>query len=68
MLNTEKNRRRGDIPDIRHLAAIELRQAFGAVSQEAVLFAGTLYESEPNGGFSGGSHERSECYAATTTC
>ena len=35
--------------DIRHLAANELRQAFGVVPQETVLFAGTLYESEPSG-------------------
>jgi subfamily B ATP-binding cassette protein HlyB/CyaB len=33
--------------DIRHLAANELRQTFGVVPQETVLFAGTLYENEP---------------------
>ncbi|MCF8198717.1 MAG: peptidase domain-containing ABC transporter [Sulfuritalea sp.] len=31
--------------DIRHLAANELRQAFGVVPQETVLFAGTLYDN-----------------------
>jgi subfamily B ATP-binding cassette protein HlyB/CyaB len=31
--------------DIRHLAANELRHAFGVVPQETVLFAGTLYDN-----------------------
>ncbi|MDK9712929.1 MAG: peptidase domain-containing ABC transporter [Sulfuritalea sp.] len=31
--------------DIRHLAANELRQTFGVVPQETVLFAGTLYDN-----------------------
>jgi subfamily B ATP-binding cassette protein HlyB/CyaB len=31
--------------DIRHLAANELRLAFGVVPQETVLFAGTVYEN-----------------------
>jgi len=31
--------------DLRHLSANELRQAFGVVLQETVLFAGTLYEN-----------------------
>ena len=31
--------------DIRHLAANELRQTFGVVPQETVLFAGTIYEN-----------------------
>ena len=31
--------------DIRHLAANELRQAYGVVPQETVLFAGTLYDN-----------------------
>ena len=31
--------------DIRHLAANELRSAFGVVPQETVLFAGTLYDN-----------------------
>ena len=35
--------------DTRHMAANELRATFGVVPQETVLFAGTLYESEPSG-------------------
>lgn len=31
--------------DIRHLAANELRQAFGVVPQETVLFSGTIYDN-----------------------
>jgi subfamily B ATP-binding cassette protein HlyB/CyaB len=31
--------------DIRHLAANELRQTYGVVPQETVLFAGTLYDN-----------------------
>ena len=31
--------------DIRHLAANELRSAFGVVPQETILFAGTLYDN-----------------------
>jgi len=31
--------------DIRHLAANELRQTFGVVPQETVLFSGTLYDN-----------------------
>ena len=31
--------------DIRHLAANELRSAFGVVPQETVLFSGTIYEN-----------------------
>lgn len=34
-----------DGKDIRHLAANELRNTFGVVPQETVLFAGTLYEN-----------------------
>ena len=34
-----------DGKDIRHLAANELRQTFGVVPQETVLFAGTLYDA-----------------------
>jgi len=34
-----------DGKDIRHLAANELRSAFGMVPQETVLFAGTLYDN-----------------------
>ena len=34
-----------DGKDIRHLAANELRQTFGVVPQETVLFAGTLYDN-----------------------
>ena len=34
-----------DGKDIRHLAANELRQVFGVVPQETVLFSGTLYEN-----------------------
>jgi subfamily B ATP-binding cassette protein HlyB/CyaB len=34
-----------DGKDIRHLAANELRQAFGVVPQETVLFSGTLYDN-----------------------
>ncbi len=34
-----------DGKDIRHLAANELRSAFGVVPQETVLFAGTLYDN-----------------------
>lgn len=34
-----------DSKDIRHLAANELRQTFGVVPQETVLFAGTLYDN-----------------------
>jgi subfamily B ATP-binding cassette protein HlyB/CyaB len=34
-----------DGKDIRHLAANELRQTFGVVPQETVLFAGTLYDT-----------------------
>jgi ATP-binding cassette, subfamily B, bacterial HlyB/CyaB len=34
-----------DGKDIRHLAANELRAAFGVVPQETVLFAGTLYDN-----------------------
>ena len=41
--------------DIRHLAANELRQCFGIVPQETVLFSGTIYENliaaSPNAGF-----------------
>ena len=41
--------------DIRHLSANELRQYFGVVPQETVLFAGTIYENliaaNPNAGF-----------------
>jgi subfamily B ATP-binding cassette protein HlyB/CyaB len=41
--------------DIRHLAANELRQAYGVVPQETVLFAGTLYDNlvmaHPHAGF-----------------
>ena len=41
--------------DIRHFAANELRQYFGVVPQETVLFAGTIYENliaaNPNAGF-----------------
>jgi subfamily B ATP-binding cassette protein HlyB/CyaB len=41
--------------DIRHLAANELRRAFGVVPQETVLFAGTLYDNlamaQPHAGF-----------------
>ena len=41
--------------DVRHLAANELRQYFGVVPQETVLFAGTIYENllaaNPNAGF-----------------
>ena len=34
-----------DGKDIRHLAANELRQIFGVVPQETILFAGTLYDN-----------------------
>ena len=34
-----------DGKDIRHLAANELRQTFGVVPQETVLFSGTLYDN-----------------------
>ena len=34
-----------DGKDIRHLAANELRQSFGVVPQETVLFAGSLYDN-----------------------
>ncbi len=34
-----------DAKDIRHLAANELRQTFGVVPQETILFAGTLYDN-----------------------
>lgn len=34
-----------DRRDIRHLAANELRQAFGVVPQETVLFSGTIYDN-----------------------
>ena len=34
-----------DGKDIRHLAANELRQTFGVVPQETVLFAGSLYDN-----------------------
>lgn len=34
-----------DGKDIRHLAANELRQVFGVVPQETVLFSGTLYDN-----------------------
>ncbi len=34
-----------DGQDIRHLAANELRMAFGVVPQETVLFSGTLYDN-----------------------
>jgi subfamily B ATP-binding cassette protein HlyB/CyaB len=41
--------------DIRHLAANELRQAYGVVPQETVLFAGSLYDNlvmaHPHAGF-----------------
>jgi subfamily B ATP-binding cassette protein HlyB/CyaB len=41
--------------DIRHFTANELRQYFGVVPQETVLFSGTIYENliaaEPNAGF-----------------
>jgi subfamily B ATP-binding cassette protein HlyB/CyaB len=41
--------------DVRHFSANELRQYFGVVPQETVLFAGTLYENliaaNPNAGF-----------------
>ncbi len=41
--------------DIRHLSANELRQNFGIVPQETVLFSGTIYENlivaNPNAGF-----------------
>jgi subfamily B ATP-binding cassette protein HlyB/CyaB len=41
--------------DIRHFAANELRQYFGVVPQETVLFSGTIYENllaaNPNAGF-----------------
>lgn len=41
--------------DIRHLAANELRQAYGVVPQETVLFAGTVYDNlvmaHPQAGF-----------------
>ncbi|MEX2241777.1 MAG: peptidase domain-containing ABC transporter, partial [Burkholderiales bacterium] len=41
--------------DLRHLPANELRQTFGVVPQETVLFSGTLYENliaaNPNAGF-----------------
>jgi subfamily B ATP-binding cassette protein HlyB/CyaB len=41
--------------DIRHLAANELRQTYGVVPQETVLFAGTVYDNlvmaHPHAGF-----------------
>ncbi len=41
--------------DVRHLAANELRQYFGVVPQETVLFSGTIYENllaaNPNAAF-----------------
>ncbi len=41
--------------DIRHLAANELRQTYGVVPQETVLFAGTIYDNlvmaHPHAGF-----------------
>jgi subfamily B ATP-binding cassette protein HlyB/CyaB len=41
--------------DIRHLAANELRLAFGVVPQETILFAGTIYDNlimaHPHAGF-----------------
>jgi subfamily B ATP-binding cassette protein HlyB/CyaB len=41
--------------DVRHLSANELRQYFGVVPQETVLFAGTVFENliagNPNAGF-----------------
>ncbi len=41
--------------DIRHLAANELRQTYGIVPQETVLFAGTIYDNlvmaHPHAGF-----------------
>ncbi len=41
--------------DIRHFSANELRQYFGVVPQETVLFSGTIYENllaaNPNAGF-----------------
>ncbi len=41
--------------DIRHLAANELRQTYGVVPQETVLFSGTLYDNlvmaHPHAGF-----------------
>ncbi|HMV07147.1 MAG TPA: peptidase domain-containing ABC transporter, partial [Accumulibacter sp.] len=44
-----------DGKDIRHLAANELRAAFGVVPQETVLFSGTLYDNlrmaHPHAGF-----------------
>lgn len=44
-----------DERDIRYLAANELRQAFGVVPQETVLFSGTLYDNlvmaHPHAGF-----------------
>jgi subfamily B ATP-binding cassette protein HlyB/CyaB len=43
--------------DIRHFAANELRQYFGVVPQETVLFSGTIYENllaaNPNADFAG---------------
>jgi subfamily B ATP-binding cassette protein HlyB/CyaB len=46
---------RVDGRDIRHLAANELRQAYGIVPQETVLFAGTIYDNlimaHPQAGF-----------------
>ncbi len=45
-----------DERDIRHFSANELRQYFGVVPQETVLFSGTIYENllaaNPNAGFS----------------
>jgi len=44
-----------DERDIRHFSANELRQYFGVVPQETVLFSGTIYENllaaNPNAGF-----------------
>lgn len=44
-----------DRVDIRHLSANELRQGFGIVPQETVLFSGTIYENllaaNPNAAF-----------------
>ncbi len=41
----EEGRIELDGKDIRHLAANELRNTFGVVPQETVLFAGTLYDN-----------------------
>ncbi len=36
-----------DGKDTRYLSAKELRNAFGVVPQETMLFSGTIYENEP---------------------